>query len=160
MTFLFWTRRTLLAAILFAGVIFLIAFNLRYILLDGKSYSFSTIESPSSLIIYIAVTAGAALALASLVYLWMNWRKEADPAQTIVSILWFIICLDCLLLIPPMIHAWWNGILPIWTLPDFGIYFSGLFFLIQILVVSIVGILIAFLSGSIRRITKKKVSSL
>ncbi len=155
--FFFFYRKTNIGSVLVGSLVFLLIFNFRYLLLDGRSYSFSTIDTPTNLILYIAVTSLVALAVASLVYLWMNRRRGSTIADTIQAELSFAISLDCLLLIPPIWHAWWNGILPTWTLPDFRVYFVGLFFLIQLLIVSVAGILFAFFTGLFQRIIHKPV---
>lgn len=153
--FFFFYRKTDFWSVWVGSLVFLLIFNIRYLLLDGRSYSFSTIDTPTDLILYITVTSLVALAVASLVYLWMNRRNSSTVAATIQAELSFVIALDCLLLIPPIVHAWWNGILPTWTLPDFKIYFYGLFFLIQLLIVSVGGIMFAFLIGFAQRILHK-----
>lgn len=72
LVFFIFYRKSHFGSIVVGSLVFLLVFNFRYLLLDGRSYSFSTIDTPSNLILYIAVTSIVALVVASLVHLLMN----------------------------------------------------------------------------------------
>lgn len=135
---------------IFTGLtVYLLVFNMKYLFIDGSTYSFSSIISPTSLIVDIAINAIIALVFAMGAF-WLIHRKDSSEAKLWRSELIQFTGILCLcLMIPVVIHAWWNGFIPTWTLPDITLYFFALAFLIQILIVSISGILLSLIFGTL-----------
>ena len=68
MVFLLWKiPRARLWWLLVSGMVYVLLFNLRYVLLDGRTYSLSSVTDPADLIIYTGITASLSLLAASLV---------------------------------------------------------------------------------------------
>ena len=132
-------RRTVLwfvgGALIYAAL-----FNLRYAVLDGRTYSLSSATGAADLIIYTAVTAAIALVIAWICAgLGLGMFRQpplpaARNAQGLVSMTIY------LLLMPVLVHSSLNGATATWTLPEFWSAFLGLLSLIQILVVAAVGL--------------------
>jgi hypothetical protein len=141
----------------FAGgaLIYAVLFNFRYAILDGKTYSLSSVTGATDLIMYTAVTASIAMVAA---WLFASFglglfRQEPLPAargaQGLASMTIY------LLLIPVLVHFSLNGATVTWTLPEFWSAFMGLLSLIQILVVAAVGLILMGVTAMIARMRKK-----
>jgi len=135
---------------LIAGsVLYVLLFNLRYAVIDGRTYSLASIEGATWLITYSATTAAVAVVLGWLVPMFGQRAFKAGPrkaAETTLGYIWFTIYL---LALPVLLSFAINGFTVIWTLPEFYTLFFGLLSLIQSLFVAAIGlVLIGLASGT------------
>lgn len=140
--------RRALAWLLGAAAVYALLFNLRYTLLDGRTYSLSSVASADDLILYTAAASGLALLAAWLVYAAGTHFLERDPLQAGLAALDLVFASIWLLSLP----VWWsvflNGALITWTLPEFSSMFLGFLSLVQILMLAVLGMLLAGLSAA------------
>lgn len=146
-----WKRRSELVWFLGAGLLYLAIFHLRYGLLDGRTYSLSSVASANDLIMYCVTTAALALFLSWLVLaLWRRlFRLSPGEAARWTFELAFMVVF--MLAIPILWSFALNGASATWTLPHFTSMFLGFLSLIQILAVSAVSLILAGVTGIIAR---------
>ncbi|MBC8497134.1 MAG: hypothetical protein H8D37_05685, partial [Chloroflexi bacterium] len=133
------------------GVLYLVVFHLRYALLDGRAYSLSSVYSADTLIAYCGTTALIALFIAWLVSsLGLKaFRRGSGEASWLTLELTIITIF--LLALPVLWYVMFNGVLVTWTLPDQASMFLAFIAILQILVVSISGLILTGLSALIAR---------
>lgn len=144
---LFKVRKSL-PALISGAMAYLAVFNLKYLVIDKSAYSFSAIIDPTSLIVAIAINTLLALVFGMLIYWLLEKKREDAPGAWQNRLLVFSGVLCLWLAVPVILHVWWNGVIPTWTLPEITLYFIAIAFLIQILVTAIAGILLALGLGS------------
>ena len=138
------------------ALIYATLFNLRYAVLDGKSYSLSSVTGATDLILYTAVTSAIALVIAWLVTSFglgifhQQPLPAARAAQGLVSMTIY------LMLIPLLVHFAWNGAVVTWTLPEMWTAFIGLISMIQILILSALGLVLMGITALIAGLTNRK----
>lgn len=149
-------RRKTVLWFLAGGLIYAALFNLRYAVLDGKTYSLSSVTGATDLIVYTAITAGAAMIIAWIVCALGSGMFRQPPlpaaraAQGLISMTIF------LLLIPVLIHFTLNGAVPSWTLPEFWTAFVALLSMLQIMIVSVLGLVIMGLTSLLAILMRQK----
>ncbi|MBE3037990.1 MAG: alkaline phosphatase family protein, partial [Chloroflexi bacterium] len=135
---------------LMAGaVLYVLLFNLRYAVIDGRTYSLASVEGATWLIIYGATTAAVAVILGWLVPMFGLRAFKAGPrkaAETALGYIWFTIYL---LALPILLSFAINGFIVTWTLPEFYTLFIALLSLIQSLIVAAVGLVLVGLAAGI-----------
>jgi len=128
-----------------AGVVsYLVVFNIKYLLVDHKTYSLSSVTDPTSLIAGSVMNAGIALFVGWLLFLLGTRTYRSKPRQAADTTMRFILVTLSILAIPIVVHFAINGAVLTWTLPDYLTSFLGLLFLIQTLMVAAMGL---FLTG-------------
>jgi hypothetical protein len=140
---IFLKRGRDLAWLLAGAVLYLILFNLRYWVLDGRTYSLSSVASADELLLYCAVTAVAALVVSWLVVVLALKLFRRRPREASQLVLGLTLTVAYLLLLPVLWSFVLNGTLVTWTLPEMASMFLGFIALIQILVVAVVGLALA-----------------
>jgi len=148
---IFRRRGRELAWLLAGALLYLVLFNLRYAVLDGRTYSLSSVASADELIAYSASTALLAMLGSWLVTaLGLRvFRRGARQAGGLVLGLTLLVLF--LLSIPVLCSYVLNGALITWTLPHMSSMFLGFISLIQMLLVAVVGLLLAGLTALIAR---------
>ena len=121
------------------GCYFLV-FNMKYLLLDHKTYSLSSVINATNLIASTALTTLLALFIAWLVVILGTKIYNLKPRKAAELTLKFVLVTLSILAIPVLVHYFIDGATVTWTLPNFLISFLGLIFLIQILVVAVIGL--------------------
>jgi hypothetical protein len=135
--------------LLAGAVLYVLLFNLRYAVLDGRTYSLASIEGATWLIIYGATTAAVAVTLGWLIPFFGLSAFKTGPrkaAGTALGYLWFTIYL---LALPILFSFALNGFSVTWTLPEFYSLFISLLSLIQSLIVAAVGLVLVGVSAGI-----------
>jgi len=141
-----------LAWMLAAALLYMLLFNLRYGILDGRTYSLSSVASANDVVLYIAVTVLASLAVSWLAfYLGMQAYRQT-PSQAANLVLDWILVVIGLLALPVLWHLILNGAVVTWRLPDFASSFLGFLFLLQIMFVGLGGLLLAGVSALAARL--------
>lgn len=128
-----------------AGVIaYILVFNIKYVLIDHKTYSLSSVIDATNLIASTALTTLLALFVGWLIFVLGTRIYQFKPRKVADMTMRFVLVTMSFVAIPILIHYFANGAVVTWTLPNFLLAFLGLLFLIQLLVVPIVGL---FLTG-------------
>lgn len=136
-----------IAWLLAGAVVYLLVFNFRYAILDGRTYSLSSVTGATDLILYCALTAAASLLVGWLVSLLGMGAFRQGPRQAAGSTLGLVLVITYLLMLPVLWSYTLNGALVTWTLPDFASAFLAFISLIQILMVAILGLVFAGLGA-------------
>jgi hypothetical protein len=153
---MFWKRGRTLGWLLAGAVLYLILFNLRYALLDGRTYSLSSVASADELLLYCAITAALALIIAWLITSFGLGAFRRGPRRASELVLALTLVILYLLLLPVLWSFALNGALVTWTLPDMGSMFLAFISLIQFLVVSVFGLVLAGLTALIASFAKER----
>jgi hypothetical protein len=135
---------------LMAGaVLYVLLFNLRYAVIDGRTYSLASIEGATWLIVYSSTTAAVAVIFSWLVPMFGLHAFNAGPrkaAETALGYIWFTLYL---LALPILLSFAINGFTVRWTLPEFYTLFIGLLSLIQSLIVAALGLVLVGVTAGI-----------
>ena len=148
-----------LAWLLGGALLYLVIFNLRYALLDKRTYTLSSVTSPTDLIIYCAVTAAIALVVSWLVVVLGLKALRNGGRLAAETTLAFAFTVLYLLAIPVAVSFVLNGPLVGWTLPEFNSTFLSFLSLVQGLMVAVLGILLTGISALLAVMVKPKAAS-
>jgi hypothetical protein len=151
-----WYARPPLAWFLVGVATYVVVFNVKYLFIDHKTYSLSSVLDATNLIVSTAITTLIALVFAWLLVLLGTKAYKYNARQAAITAIKFILTTLSILAIPIFIYYVINGALVNWTLPDFLTSFLGLLFLIQSLMVAIIGILLVGFSALMGFIFNRK----
>jgi hypothetical protein len=139
-----WYARPHYNWMLLGVVCYIVLFNIKYLLIDHKTYSLSSVIDATNLIASTALTTLLALFVAWLVTILGTKIYLLKPRKAADLTLKFVLVTLSFLAIPVLVHYFINGAVVTWALPNFLISFLGLIFLIQALMVAAIGL---FLTG-------------
>jgi hypothetical protein len=139
-----WQAKPYFNWMLLGVLSYLILFNIKYLFIDQKTYSLSSVISATNLISSTALTSLLALFFGWLLVILGTRINQMKPRKAAELTMKFILVTLSFLAIPVFVNFAFNGAVVTWTLPNFLISFLGLIFLIQMLVVALIGI---FLTG-------------
>lgn len=135
---------------LFGGIVsYLVIFNIKYLLIDHKTYSLSSVKDATSLVVSPALTIFIALGIGWFLVLLGTRAYRFRPKQAADTTLKYVLVMLSVLAIPIAISYFLNGAIVTWTLPDFLTSFLGLIFLIQIIMVAAIGLVLTGFSAII-----------
>ena len=138
------------------GGAYLLIFNLKYALLDGRTYSLSSVAGASDLLMAGFVNAAIGLVVGwGLVASGLRLFRK-PPMQAAGQVLGFTLTVLSLLLVPVLFNFAVNGAWVTWALPEFLSYFVSLLAWIQILAVALLGLLLAGITALAARVIEKK----
>jgi hypothetical protein len=143
LAYLLWKRNRALIPLLNGALFYIAVFNLRFILIDERTYSLSSMGGVSEAISYFAVTSAIAMLVACVVVIYGQKLLSQKPGVAFKSILDFALLTIFLLFIPVLISYALNGWKAVWTLPEFTSVMFAFIDTLQILFVSVLGILLA-----------------
>jgi hypothetical protein len=123
------------------AMIYVIFFNLRYSIIDGRTYSLASIEGVNWLISYVGITSLISLLLGWIVPILGLHAFESGGRKAIETTLGFIWVTIYLLTLPILLNFAINGVVVTWSLPDWYTLFIGFLSLIQVLFVALLGLL-------------------
>ncbi len=126
-----------------AAFAYLLVFNLRYAILDGLTYSLSSVTGANELVLFTGLTAAISLSIAWIVGMLVLKTYKLGPVQAAkdsLALVWLIIYI---LSLPVLVNYSLNGLLVHWHLPEFQSSFLGFLSLVQILFVALLGPLLA-----------------
>lgn len=140
----------LLAALLYTAI-----YHFSYVTFGPKVYSYSSVVSPTQLVVINGIFAFIALIIAWLLFTFQNWitldiKQNLSKAADIAL---FIILITSL---PLIAHILWNGLFATWMLPDLMLHYLALISLIQIFFVSVGVLLLVIVTGIILLDRRKK----
>jgi hypothetical protein len=121
-----------------------ILFNIKYLFIDQKTYSLSSVLSATNLITSTALTSLLALFFGWLLVILGTRIYRLKPRKAAELTMKFILVTLSFLAVPIFINYFINGAVVTWVLPNFLFSFLGVIFLIQALVVALLGL---FLTG-------------
>jgi hypothetical protein len=139
-----------------AVVIYVALFNLRYAVIDGFTYSLSSVIGANELILYTAVTAAAALVIAwsaGMIALKAFRQGARHAAEMSLAVVWMVVFV---LALPVLYNFSVNGLMVDQTLPDFGPSFLGFQSLVQLLFVGLLGLPLTGLAAVVGAWQSKK----
>lgn len=174
---LLWERipRAILAGLLLAGVVIwffkfagkkagflaiLSVVNLAlavigYGIMTKWIYSFSTLEGQTQMIIFsagIALISSLALWLVTMLTQKAFGKGASSAAFSSKGLTWSLLVV---LAVPVLINFTLNGFLPTWTLPNISLSFIGLLAMLQLVLVSLFGLILMGISALIGGLSKK-----
>jgi len=136
-------KKTIWLAI--GALIYVLLFNFRYAVLDGRTYSLSSIESATGFITYMVSTTVVAIVISWLVIMARLNAFRSRPRKAAETSLGLMFMTIYLLALPILVSFAWNGLVATWTLPEFYTIFVALLSFVQIMLIVVAGLL---LSGS------------
>lgn len=136
-------RGRTLGWMLCAGLLYLLLFNLRYAVIDGRTYSLSSVTGQDELILYVGSTALFALLVSWLVLTAGLKLYRAGSRRAMEVTLGFILAAIYLLSLPVILSYALNGGTVVWTLPDFPSTFLAFISMVQILFVGVLALPLA-----------------
>lgn len=150
------TRSRALAWMVGAAVIYALLFNLKYALLDGRTYSLSSVASAGDLIAAVAMNAAlAALAAWLVLLIALRLYRQTAAAAAQATLNWTLTTI-ALVGLPALLSFVINGALVTWTLPEPVTYFLGFLAAMQMLVIAAVGLLLAGLAAIVGAIGSRR----
>jgi hypothetical protein len=133
--------------VLLGGFLYLLLFNLGYLLLGGKVYSYSAVTAELNLIVDSGLLCVVCTLLVGVMLSWrLGWWKlsKLEAALRRLRLAFVLVFLAAL---PAGFSFVWNGALVSWTLPELGTHFLGLLSQIQVIFISLGGLLLAGLGA-------------
>ena len=137
--------------LLLGAVTFTVLFHLAYVTFGQGLYSYSTVISPTQILLVNGIFTFISLAITLLLFTFQNWIVM-DVRQNYIKILDLTFFIMLFTSLPFIAHVLWNGLFSTWMLPDLMIHYLALLSLIQVFFISIgvlllgITILIIFLS--------------
>ncbi len=118
-------------------------------------YSFSTLEGQTQMIVF-----SAGIALVSSVALWLVYMLTQkafkagglSAAFSSEGVTWSLLLIVS---IPVLINVTLNGFLPTWTLPNISVSFIGLLAMLQLVLLSLFGLILIGVSTLVGKLSKK-----
>lgn len=153
---LFLKRGAQVAWLLGGGLLYTLLFHLRYAVLDRRTYSLSSVASADDIILYTAVTTLLAFGLAwlsGMIGLRAFKKKPLEAAETSLALTFVTLYLTSL---PALWSFALNGALVTWTLPDFGSLFLGFLSILQMLDITVSGLLVTGIAALVALQVGKK----
>jgi hypothetical protein len=136
--------------------LYVVLFNLRYAIIDRRTYSLASIESANWLIMFSGMTVVVAVIIGWLVPMIGLRAFKTVPQKTINITLGYIWFVFYLLALPILLNFAINGLLVTWTLPEWNTMFIGLLSLIQSIFVALVGLLLIGFLALFGQLKKKR----
>jgi hypothetical protein len=138
------------------ALVYVLLFNFRYAILDGRTYSLSSVEGQMWLITYTATTASVALVIGWLVAVFGAGAVRLGSRKAAETSLVFVFLAIYLLALPILVSFAVNGPLVTWTLPEFYTSYIALLSLIQWLFVAVVGLLLTGIAAGMAWLIAKR----
>jgi hypothetical protein len=158
--YLLFVRKDKKVLWMLAGALLYVAlFNLRYAVLDGRTYSLASVEGATWLIVYSSTTAAVAVLIGWLVPMFGVRVFKTDIRKAIDSTLGYIWLTVYLLALPILLSFAINGFVVTWMLPEWYTTFIALLCLVQALVVGLVGVIMVGIMAVLGLLTRKRTLS-
>jgi len=133
------------------ALVYVLVFNLRYAVVDGRTYSLSSVISQTWLITYTAITTLIAMVIGWLFSMWRLHAFRTGSRKAAEFTLGFTFITIYLLALPILVSFAINGLVVTWTLPEFYSSYLALLSLIQWIFISVFGLLLSGASALIAR---------
>jgi hypothetical protein len=139
------------------AILYFALFNLRYAIIDGRTYSLASVDGATWLITYGASTAAVSAIIGWLVPMIGLHAFSTGIGKAITTTLGYIWFTIYLLALPILLSFAINGILINWTLPEWYTLFICLLCLIQSMTVTIFGLLMTGIMAGLGKLIPQKV---
>jgi hypothetical protein len=143
---IFWLSKNIrkgAIAWIIGGFAFALLFNWRYAMLDGKTYSLSSVIGETELITYVAVTSALALLIVWLIIMLDQHYYKLTPGEATLKTFSLVFTVAFINGLPAILSFVLNGALLTWTLPNYLIEFLALLSIIEMLIISAAGLIFA-----------------
>ena len=134
--------------------VYLLAFNLRYAVVQGRTYSLSSVLGADELILSTAVTASLAMLAGWAVVVIGTRLYRRPPGDAARLVLAWTLLTAAITSLPALVSYVLNGAIIGWTLPDFGTFFLGLLAVLQTLFVAAAGLILTGFSALAARLAR------
>jgi hypothetical protein len=131
------------------GVVFMALFNFKYAIWDQKVYSVSSIKSEPDLILSVAITAALAFLISWLAILLDQRYFKMPPEEAVKHSFSLVFITAFIAAIPAILNFVINGAFVTWTLPNYLLSFLFILSGIQLIVISILGLVFVGLTALI-----------
>ncbi len=145
--FIAWRHSRTTGWSLIGTLLYVVIFHLRYGLIDGKTYSLSSVTSAESLISYTVATSFVAMALSWMLFSFGLKVFQQAAFRALEQSLEFVFMVIYLISLPILISYALNGFVVSWTLPHFPTMFLAFLSVLQLLVVAASGLLFSGLAA-------------
>lgn len=156
---LVWKRGAGTTRLLGSALVYLALFNFIYAVLAGRTYSLSSVASPTDIILFTAMTAALSLLTAWLVASRAQGWFKASPHAEAERTLGLTFTILYLLSLPILWNFALNGALITWTLPDMASMFMGFLSILQVLIVAVIGLLLTGIAALLASSSKPRKST-
>jgi hypothetical protein len=143
LAYLLWERKRTLVPLLNGALVYIAVFNLRFILIDERAYSLSSMGGVNEAITYFGITAAIAMLAACAVVLYEKKLFSQESGVVFKSLMDFSLLTIFLLFIPVLFSFALNGWKAVWALPEFNSVTFAFINTLQILFVAVLGIVMA-----------------
>ncbi|PKO05280.1 MAG: hypothetical protein CVU41_11625 [Chloroflexi bacterium HGW-Chloroflexi-3] len=136
------------------AILYSVLFHVAYITFGQELYSYSTVISPTQLVVVNGVFTLISLTITLLLFTFQNWIVM-DLKQNFIKILNLVIFIMVFSSFPLIAHILWNGLFATWILPNLALHYLSLLSLIQIFFIGL-GILFLCLAAGIILIYRRR----
>lgn len=137
------------------AILFSVLFHVSYITFGQKLYSYSTIISPTQLVLINGIFTFISLAITLLLLTFQNWIVM-DLKQNFIKILDLGLFIMVVTSLPLIAHILWNGLFATWILPDLALHYLALLSLIQIFFIGLEILFLSLIAGIILIYRRRK----
>ena len=136
-------RKRAIIPLLNGALVYIAIFNLRFILIDERTYSLSSMGGTNEAITYFGISTAIAMLVACIVVIFGQKLFSQESGVVLKSLLDFSLLTIFLLFIPVLFSFALNGWKAIWALPEFNSVMFAFINTLQILFVAVLGIVLA-----------------
>lgn len=154
--FLLKNRGKSVAWYLLGSAIYLAVFHLQYGLLQGRTYSLSSVLSSGDIINTTAIDTALAFGTAWLIVLIALRLFSVKPTQAANQHLAFAFTTLYIVSLPALWSFAFNGALVTWTLPDMASMFMAFLSILQLLIIAALGLILTALTPLISLVFQKR----
>lgn len=141
--------------LILSALSFTALFHFAYITFGQKVYSYSSVVSPTQLVLVNGMITLLALIMAWLLFTFQNWIA-LDIKQNLSKAIDIALSIILVTSLPLIGHVLWNGLFATWNLPNLALHYLALLSLIQVFFVSIGVLLLVLVTGIILLDRKRK----
>jgi hypothetical protein len=138
--------------LIIGAILYLILFNIRFLLIDSRGYSLSSMEGVNEAILYFGITTATTLVITwTILYLSQKWFT-LEPDRVFKMSADFCLILIFILALPVLVSYGLNGWKASWHLPEFNSVMVAFINTLEIIFCATIAILLAGLSACIAAI--------
>ncbi len=132
---------------LIAAVAYLAVFHATYALIEGRTYSLSSVLSANDIIRACLLTAGLAIAAAIALLLWRTTTLQSGALASAESVLAMVLVTMAIVAVPAIVGYVVNGAVITWHIPNFPLMFMTFISLLQVAGIGVFGVVLAGLAA-------------
>lgn len=140
--------------LMLGAILYSVLFHVAYITFGQKFYSYSTVVSPTQLVVINGIFTLISLTITLLLFTFQNWIV-IDLKQNFIKIFDLALFIMLVTSLPLIFHILWNGLFATWILPNMAWHYLALLSLIQIFFIGL-GILLLGLAAAIILIFQRR----